>query len=161
MTRAWVAALALGLAACAAKPGQSARPAPQVVVPSAQAEESPAPSDAGPRPEELPRRAEVPDRLRSCKAESTPEDRAVARTIFADGVTAFELGDYKKAAERFLLAYERSCAAPLLYNLGTALERLGETQEAIGVLELYLELNPTGSLVEEVRKRLDKLRAGP
>lgn len=155
-------ALSFGLlvTACAGSTSRAPEPA-AVVVPSAEAEEAPTPTDAGLSREELRPGAEVPAGLRSCKPDSSPAEREEAKILFKEGVTAFELGDYRKAAEQFLLAYQKSCAAPLLFNLATALERLGETGEAIGTLELYLELNPSGSMVEEVRRRLEKLRARP
>lgn len=148
--------LVVALSACASsRPGAEPEAKPVVVVPRASA--APEPEDE-PAPKGSPARGGWSSRLAACKTDAAPEDRAAARQLFQDGVKAYEEGDYGKVAELFAKAYERSCASPVLFNLGTALERAGDRSGAVEVFELFLEKSPTSPQADEVRRRIETLR---
>jgi tetratricopeptide (TPR) repeat protein len=143
--------------ACASAPTEPAErpPVVAVVVPSATAEPAasePAPSAAAATP---PRRRS----LAECRATESAEAAARAKQIFKAGVGAMAKGEHEAAAEHFLAAWEVSCKAPLLYNLGVARERAGDFLGAAEAFEHYLDRDPQRSRVEELERRIRDLRA--
>jgi len=100
-----------------------------------------------------------------------------AELMFEQGVSAFELGDYGKAAERFRLVNEyalnRKTTAAFVMQ-GKALLRIGRYQEAVDVLETLLDqysetayrreaeriLREARSRLEESGTRVDTLHIG-
>ena len=86
---------------------------------------------------------------------------ADAELMFEQGVSAFERGDYEKAAERFRLVNDypinhKTTAA--LVMQGKALLRLGRYKEAVDVLETLLDRYPQTSYKEEAQSVLDAAR---
>ena len=96
---------------------------------------------------------------------------ADAELMFEQGVSAFERGDYEKAAERFRLVNDypinhKTTAA--LVMQGKALLRLGRYKEAVDVLETFLDRYPETSyreaaqrVLETARQRLEQSGAQP
>jgi len=77
-----------------------------------------------------------------------------------EGVEAYRAQDYARALARFRAARSASPANPLLlYYLGRAAHRLGETQVAVGYYEDYLQAGPDPANVEQVRVSLAELRS--
>ncbi|MCA9617279.1 MAG: tetratricopeptide repeat protein [Myxococcales bacterium] len=68
----------------------------------------------------------------------TPDELAEARAAFAEGVTAYEAGDYDEAAERFARAHALTEDPDLAFNTARAYERAGERDEAVRYYRLYL-----------------------
>jgi tetratricopeptide (TPR) repeat protein len=159
VTRASLLLVALGIG-CASHATKSPEPAPTVVVPSAESEPSGDVVAIGERERPSRRSNGSAARERGCKADSTPADREQARTEFREGTVAFELHMYDRAIEAFERAYALTCAPALLYNLGKALEEVGDPAEAADVFELYLDKEPAGAFAQDVRARIDQLRRG-
>jgi tetratricopeptide (TPR) repeat protein len=65
-------------------------------------------------------------------------DVEVARRLFVDGVSLFERGDYEGARRLFRKADAEHHAAPIVYNLGLAEERVGHPQAAVDAYEAYV-----------------------
>ena len=111
---------------------------------------------AGEPVDALPARGPVARSARTC----TPDgDRAEAKSAFGTAMNAYEEADYERAAELFEQAYAQSCATPVLFNLGNALERAGKPAAAADALEAYLAENPELPLAAEIRERIERLRA--
>mgnify|MGYP006284535659 CR=1 FL=1 len=86
---------------------------------------------------------------------------ADAELMFEQGVSAFERGDYEKAAERFRLVNDypinhKTTAA--LVMQGKALLRLGRYKEAVDVLETFLDRYPETSYREAAQRVLETAR---
>lgn len=77
-----------------------------------------------------------------------------ARSLFAAGRTAFEAGRFESALERFREAYELSGRAALLYNIGTAADRLRRDAEALEAFRAYVAAEPDASNRGEVEARI-------
>jgi hypothetical protein len=74
-------------------------------------------------------------------------DVELARRLFADGVKLFERGDYEGARRLFQKADAEHHAAPIVYNLGLAEERVGHPQAAVDAYEAYVaEKGDSGEL---------------
>jgi hypothetical protein len=86
------------------------------------------------------------------------EIRNRAEQYFARGEILFESGDFAKAAEAFLLAYETLPHPSVLLNAAMSYERAENLPQAILVYEKYLlTIQEEGSEDEEVEKRLEAL----
>jgi tetratricopeptide (TPR) repeat protein len=64
-----------------------------------------------------------------------PANGAAARALFQEGVSAARRGDYAEATDRFRRAHALRPAAPIAYNLASALAHQGELVEASEILE--------------------------
>lgn len=92
--------------------------------------------------------------------EGTTEARdREARSLFEAGRTAFEDGRYADAREYFEHAYELSGRPELLYNIGSAEDRLRHDSEALTAFAGYLEAIPEAENRAEVEARITTLRA--
>ncbi|MCB9599186.1 MAG: hypothetical protein H6720_02325 [Sandaracinus sp.] len=86
----------------------------------------------------------------------TPDELAEARAAFAEGVAAYEAGDYDDAAEDFARAHSLAHDPDLAFNAARAYERAGERDEAVRYYRLYLR-NSDASATE--RAELETLVA--
>lgn len=84
---------------------------------------------------------------------ANPADQ-VAREHFMRGRDAFSLGDFALAAREFDQAYQLSRRPQLLYNIGTAYERLHNWNEANIAFRRYLDEVPAAPDRAEVEARL-------
>lgn len=82
-----------------------------------------------------------------------------ARRLFEAARLAFQDGRFEDALRSFRRAYELSDRPGLLYNIGTAADRLRHDEEAIEAFEEYLEQAPDAPNRGEVERRLEVLRA--
>lgn len=82
-----------------------------------------------------------------------------ARHLFEAGSAAFREGRYREALERFQSAYELSGRSSLLYNVGQAADRLRQDDVALEAFELFLATNPEHPRIQQVRARVEVLRA--
>ncbi len=91
-----------------------------------------------------------------------PTDQAAdderARVYFDAGRAHYEEGAYDRAREEFQRAWELSHRAPLLLNLATTNQRLGNLDEAISNIEEFLRLAPDAEGAELLRRRVENLR---
>jgi hypothetical protein len=70
------------------------------------------------------------------EAEADPS--AEARTLFAQGSTAYDQGDYAMAIEKWQAAYALDARPRILFNIAQAYDRLGRLGEAIEAFDRYL-----------------------
>jgi len=93
-------------------------------------------------------------------AESGPDEAtdSEARSLYDAGTAAFSDGRFEDALDRWREAYELSARPKLLYNIATALDRLGRSSEAIEGYASYLEAVPEARNENYVRRRIDVLR---
>lgn len=83
-----------------------------------------------------------------------PNSDQLAREHFARGRDAFSNGDFATAAREFDQAYQLSNRPQLLYNIGTAYERLHNWNEANVAFHRYLDLVPAAADRAEVEARI-------
>jgi len=88
---------------------------------------------------------------------SAEADRA-AREHFTLGRDAFSNGDFAAAVREFTAAYELSGRPQLLYNIGTAYERLHDWEHANDALTRYLQRVPEANDRAEVQARLNVIQ---
>jgi tetratricopeptide (TPR) repeat protein len=72
------------------------------------------------------------------EGEARAGDVEVARSIFAEGVKLYQRDDYEGARRLFKRAEAEHHAAPIVYNIGLAEERLGHPQAAVDAYEAYV-----------------------
>ena len=92
-------------------------------------------------------------------AQGTSEARdEEARSLFQAGRTAFGDGRFADARDYFRRAYELSGRAELLYNVGTAEDRLRNDEAALEAFEAFLAAQPEAPNRAEVEGRIAVLR---
>jgi tetratricopeptide (TPR) repeat protein len=89
-------------------------------------------------------------------AQSSADD--LARKHFESGVAYLQESDYPSALRAFQKAFELSKRAEILINIATVHERAGDLPAAVGSLERYLELEPSGKHADTVKLRLANLQ---
>jgi len=77
-------------------------------------------------------------------------DLEKAKAAFGVGKDAYDAGDYRTAALKFVEAYEHSNRAELLYNIGLAYQGAGELPEAETYFQRYLTELPKARNANEV-----------
>ncbi|MBX3246608.1 MAG: PEGA domain-containing protein [Myxococcales bacterium] len=82
-----------------------------------------------------------------------------AREAMERGQEAYVAERWPEAADAFLAAYRARPFSAFLYNAGIALERQGSLRDAVQQYERYVEAEPDASDVDEVRARIERLRA--
>jgi tetratricopeptide (TPR) repeat protein len=90
--------------------------------------------------------------------EVTGSGTGAAREWFDRGQLAYELGEYRRAYECFVSAYDNAPFPEIVYNQAAALELLGETDAAVQAYERYLALKPKAADAERVRRHIKVLR---
>ena len=96
----------------------------------------------------------------SCTTAPTEADRKAAQGAFAAGQGSFNEADYSTSITYWRDAYKRDCTAhPLLLNLARAYELRGDRGEAVNALETYLQRKPDDSNAEQIRRRIENLKA--
>ena len=84
-----------------------------------------------------------------------------AREWYTRGTVAYELGDYKRAYDCFVHAYDQQPYAAFVFNQAAALDLLGNVDAAVQAYERYLALDPRAKDAEKVRGRIKRLRDQP
>jgi tetratricopeptide (TPR) repeat protein len=79
--------------------------------------------------------------------------------LFEAGRVAFEANRYADALQHFQRAFDLSRRFQLQYNLGLAYDRLRRDEEALQAFEAYLSGDSTGDRADEVRARVQALKA--
>lgn len=87
-----------------------------------------------------------------------PSVDAEARSLFEAGRTAFDAGRYADALEYFERSHELSGRSALLYNIGSAADRLRRDEEALRAFERYLQELPDAPNRSAVQARIQVLR---
>lgn len=83
---------------------------------------------------------------------------AKARKLFNEGSVAYEAGEFEKALDKFRKSYELSKRPALLFNIGTAADRLRKNEMAYRYLSEYREKVPNAKNAENVDRRIELLR---
>lgn len=83
---------------------------------------------------------------------------AEAKALFQAGRVAFGEGRFDSALNYFRQAYQLSPRPALLYNIGSAADRLRRDAEALAAFEQYLEQVPDAENRAEVEARIKVLR---
>jgi tetratricopeptide (TPR) repeat protein len=83
-----------------------------------------------------------------------------ARAWHDRGTVAYQLGDFKRARDCFVKAYELQPFPEFVYNQAASLQRLGDIDAAVYAYERYLALAPKAADAETVRKVIKRLREG-
>ena len=92
--------------------------------------------------------------------EPTPEETALARSLFQQGMAAVEAGDYETAADRLGRALEIRDSAVVRTNYALALIELGHFVEASEHLEVVVRTSEEGSDARRIaEERLAEVRA--
>lgn len=81
-----------------------------------------------------------------------------ARSLFEAGALAYNAGRYEEALQYFQRSYELSGRVALLYNIGTAAERVREDDLALRSYTEYLERMPEAENRPRVEARIEFLR---
>ena len=90
----------------------------------------------------------------------TPAQENAAHAAFTLGNDAFQVSDYPRAIDLFKDAYKRDCSKQILLDyIARAYEAKGERAEAINALETYLKRNPKADDADQVKKRIENLKA--
>src|SRR5215213_8006771 len=84
-----------------------------------------------------------------------------AREWFNRGTVAYQLGDYKRAYDAFVAAYDLKPFSAFVYNQAASLDKLGNVDGAVQAYERYLALERNASDAGRVRERIKRLREGP
>ncbi|MFK8004317.1 MAG: hypothetical protein AB8H86_32425 [Polyangiales bacterium] len=82
------------------------------------------------------------------------DNQAEARSLYDAGVVAFEDGRFEAALARWQEAYDLTHLPALLYNIGTAHDRLGQAEEAATDYREYLAAVPNADNKNYVERRL-------
>ncbi len=95
---------------------------------------------------------------RAIEGEGAQVERA--RRLYAEGVRAYQQGDFVTAAERMQRAYEAFPSPALAYNAARVLERMGQYARAADYYRRYLEQGqPTAEERATLQRRIGELEA--
>jgi len=72
----------------------------------------------------------------------SPSPEPEAKQHYQNGADAYDRGDYQRAVDEFLLAWQLSHEPAMLFNLGRAESKLGHDETALQYLREYLEELP-------------------
>ena len=89
--------------------------------------------------------------------EPDAETEERARALFVEGTRLYESGRYEEAVEAFRIAHTLSGRPLLLFNMASALERVGRWDEALEALETYMKTAPLDEL-ESLDSRIQQIR---
>lgn len=81
-----------------------------------------------------------------------------ARALFEAGRTAYDAGRFEHALRYFRESYDLSHRPALLFNIGSAADRLQQNEEALEAYRAYLEAVPNATNREFVQSRIDFLQ---
>lgn len=95
--------------------------------------------------------------LVSSAAAQDANDRA--RTLFTEGTSAYQEGDFGTAAAKFEEAYRLTRSPELAFNVGRAYERMSEYDKAIRFFRIYLRRGDVSDEVKaDIQARIEALR---
>lgn len=102
--------------------------------------------------------AEADDDANLSASTDTDDRDAEARALFEAGVVAFEAARYADALDYYQRAYELSGRPELLYNIGTAADRLRRDRLALESFEGFLRAVPDHPRRREIEVRMAAIR---
>jgi tetratricopeptide (TPR) repeat protein len=93
-------------------------------------------------------------------ARAQPEDtQARSRALYDEGSRAYKAGDYPRAIEKFLAAYDLSGAPAILFNIAQAYRLAGNCQRALEYYRRSLDEEPEAANRAEVEERIAEMQA--
>jgi tetratricopeptide (TPR) repeat protein len=84
--------------------------------------------------------------------------REAAKAHFANGSTAFDLGNYDEAVKEYMAAYAAVPDPLILYNIGQAHRLAGHHREALRFYRTYLARSPEAPNRAEVQTKIGELQ---
>ncbi len=92
-------------------------------------------------------------------ARAQPDDpQARSRVLYEEGSRAYKAGDYPRAIEKFLAAYDLSRAPAILFNIAQAYRLAGSCDRALEYYRRSLDEEPDASNRDEVEERIDEMQ---
>ena len=89
--------------------------------------------------------------------EGTDADKAEALKKYKEGMSAYDLGEFKEAIKLFQEAYKKRPDPAFLFNIAQCHRKLGENSEALNFYRTYLRKSPDTKNRAEVEKRIVEL----
>ena len=86
-------------------------------------------------------------------------DDSLAKKYYKEATTAYDLGNFPKAIEKYKAAYEAKNDAVFLYNIAQAYRLSGDFQQAIFFYKSFLRNSPQAPNRSEVEGRISDLEA--
>ena len=85
-------------------------------------------------------------------------DQERSRALYDEGSRAYKAGDYPKAIERFLAAYDLSHVPAILFNVAQAYRLQGACDRALEYYRRSLTEEPNAANRAEVEERIDEMQ---
>jgi tetratricopeptide (TPR) repeat protein len=92
------------------------------------------------------------------RAQDQPGDLARSRALYDQGARAYKDGEYQKAVELFLAAYDLSRAPAILFNVAQAYRLQGECSQALSYYRRSLAEEPDATNRAEVEDRIAEMQ---
>ena len=89
------------------------------------------------------------------------DDAAQARTHYDAARRSYDIGRFDQAIEAFTRAYQLDPAPILLFNIGQAHWKKGDSEQALLFYRRYLEADPAADNRQRVEDRIRELEARP
>src|SRR5215475_383845 len=86
------------------------------------------------------------------------QQQAAAKEHFAVAEKAYKGGDYPKAVQEYLTAYQLAPLNGLLFNIGQSYRMSGDKEKALAYYEKYVEFEPAGGQVGEAKQYIQDLK---
>jgi tetratricopeptide (TPR) repeat protein len=102
----------------------------------------------------------APPASSSAASSDADERKARALEVFQRSLALYKDGDYRRSIELLETAYAVYPEPVLLFNLGRAYEKLGETSKAVDEYERYLGADPAAPDRADIEQRIEVLRQG-
>lgn len=87
------------------------------------------------------------------------DEQARSRALYDQGSRAYKAGDYPRAIELFLAAYELSHAPAILFNVAQAYRLAADCQRALDYYRRSLAEEPDAANRDEVEERVSEMQA--
>ena len=84
--------------------------------------------------------------------------QAQAKEHFAVAEKAYKGGDYSKAVQEYLTAYQLAPLNGLLFNIGQSYRMAGDKEKALAYYEKYVEFEPAGAQVTDAKQYIQDLK---
>ncbi len=95
----------------------------------------------------------------AARAQDRPRsDKERSRALYDEGSRAYKAGDYPKAIERFLAAYDLSHVPAILFNVAQAYRLQGACDKALEYYRRSLAEEPDAANRAEVAERIDEMQ---
>jgi tetratricopeptide (TPR) repeat protein len=93
----------------------------------------------------------------AARAQSDKAAENAAKAYFKEGTTAYDLGDFKTAVEKYKQAYQAKQQPAFLYNIAQSYRLAGDFQQAVFFYKSYLRNAASAPNRKEVEARITDL----